>query len=141
MKMRVKIDDKSFDVEIDDLQSRPILAVVDGETLEVWPEEAAPAAGAESEGGSAEAAPMAATAPAPEAADLKKAVLAPIPGTIVAVLVKEGDSVKFGQELVTLEAMKMKNAIRATRDAKVAVVHVNVGDQVRHSQVLVEYAD
>ncbi len=140
MKMRVKIEDKSFEVEIEDLQSRPILATVEGETLEVWPEEASQAAGETS-------APVSLPSPQAEAAGVAgkpsnaNAVLAPIPGTIVAVLVKEGDQVKYGQEMVTLEAMKMKNAIRATRSAKIAAVRVGVGDQVRHSQVLLEYTD
>lgn len=65
----------------------------------------------------------------------------PLPGTVIAIKVRAGDEVKFGQELLTLEAMKMQNEIRANRDGKIAVVHVNVGDQVRHGQPLVEYAD
>ena len=141
MKMRVKIEDKFFDVEIEDLQSRPILATVDGETLEVWPDETTQAVSAGEGGEAATGAGLVAAGQAAEQVNPGKVVTAPIPGTIVAVLVKEGQSIKFGQELITLEAMKMKNAIRATRDGKVAVVRVTVGDQVRHSQVLIEYAD
>ncbi len=39
MKLRVRIDDQSYDVEVGDLNTRPILATVEGETFEVWPEE------------------------------------------------------------------------------------------------------
>jgi biotin carboxyl carrier protein len=49
--------------------------------------------------------------------------------------------VEYGQDLLTLEAMKMKNAIRATRAGTIAAVHVNVGDQVQHGQVLLEFTD
>ena len=66
---------------------------------------------------------------------------APIPGTIVAVLVKAGESVKTGQELCTLEAMKMKNAIRANRDGTVANVLVANGDSVKYGQPLVEFTE
>ncbi len=70
-----------------------------------------------------------------------KAVLAPIPGVIIAVSVKVGDSVSFGQELCILEAMKMKNVIRATRSGKIGAIHVAIGDQVKHSQMLMEFTD
>jgi biotin carboxyl carrier protein len=140
MKMRVTINDQEFDVEIADLKCRPIIATVDGQSFEVWPEGSAPAPAADL---SLDAAPVPQTAGSTPVtlANPAKAVTAPIPGTIVAVLVKEGQAVKFGQELLTLEAMKMKNAIKATREAKIGAIHVQVGDQVRHSQVLIEYAD
>jgi len=151
MKINVKIANQSFEVEIDDLQSRPIQATVDGETFEVWPEETAAAAEAPVHA----AAPVAASpapaakpapavirsaAPAMEPASGSNALLSPLPGTVIAIAVREGQDVKVGQELLTLEAMKMKNSIRANRDGKVVAIRVNVGDQVRHNQVLLEYA-
>jgi biotin carboxyl carrier protein len=68
-------------------------------------------------------------------------VTAPIPGVIISIAVKEGDIVKFGDEICVLEAMKMKNAIRANRAGKVAAICVTIGDQVRHGQTLIEYTD
>ena len=65
----------------------------------------------------------------------------PLPGVIVAVLVKPGDAVIRGQELCTLEAMKMKNAIRANREAVVEAVAVTVGEQVNHGQVLITFVE
>jgi biotin carboxyl carrier protein len=137
MKICVMIDDQSFEVEVGDLNARPILATVDGESFEVWPEE--------NKNGSQEAAQAAVPVPA-AAADIvteakPKAVLAPIPGVIIAVSVKVGDSISFGQELCTLEAMKMKNLIRASRSGKIGAIHVAVGDQVKHSQMLMEYTE
>lgn len=150
MKLNVKIKDQTFEVEIADLNARPILATVDGETFEVYPEEAAQpfvrAAAAPAPipaPAPAAAAPAVVSRPAAPAAPVNasKALSAPLPGTVVAVLVKEGSEVKFGQELLTIEAMKMKNAIRATRDGKIAAIYVKEGDSVRHGQPLLEYAD
>ncbi len=135
MKLRVKVDTQTFDVEVGDLKERPVLVTVEGDCFEVWPEEAitlpAPAAV------QSQATPVAAS----QVVDTAKSVFAPIPGVILSVMVKPGDPVVFGQELCVLEAMKMKNQIRANRAGTVAVVHVSPGEQVRHSQVLLEYAD
>lgn len=151
MKLRVKIDNQTFDVEIADPQARPVIAVVDGETFEVWPEAiqaAVPTAPAAPVVPVVPVAPVAPAVEAPKAApgpcapvDASKAVNAPIPGVIVAVLVKPGDKVKSGQELCTLEAMKMKNAIRSQREGTIGTIHVAVGDQVRHGQPLLEFTD
>lgn len=150
MKINVKIDNQSFEVEIGDLKSRPVLATIDGKTFEVWPEEAsasAPAAAAAPAPSAPAAKPAPSPAPAPrpaapvmEPSNVSNALLSPLPGTVTAIAVREGDEVKVGQELLTLEAMKMKNAIRSSRDGKIGAIRVNVGDQVRHNQVLIEYA-
>lgn len=141
MKLRVKIDGQLFEVELGDLQERPIKATLDGETFEVWPQEAA----SEAAGAASVAPPVsAAPAPAPVAAAPQpggaNSLLAPIPGVIVSIEVREGDPVEAGQPVMTLEAMKMKNIIRATRSGKVALLKVTVGETVRHNQPLLEYA-
>ncbi|HKK00295.1 MAG TPA: biotin/lipoyl-containing protein [Desulfotignum sp.] len=64
-------------------------------------------------------------------------ILAPMPGTIIDVMVSPGDAVVEGQELVILEAMKMENPIVATADGTVKEVAVNVDDKVATSQVMV----
>jgi biotin carboxyl carrier protein len=143
MKIRVKIDEQTYDVEVGDLNARPILATLEGETFEVWPaEESAELSPAAVEPGCEPtlAAPAPAAAGGP-AVDKSKSVQAPIPGVILSVAVKPGDTVKTGQELCLLEAMKMKNAIRANRDGKIANVLVASGETVRHGQVLMEFAD
>jgi len=139
MKLRVKIDDQMFDVEVNDLSSRPILASVDGETFEIWPEDAAAPEIAPVQAAPAQARPVAAAAEA--AVDKTKSVTAPITGVIISIAVKEGDVVKQGQELCVLEAMKMKNAIRAGRTGKIAAIRVAAGDHVKHGQALMDYAE
>ena len=98
---------------------------------------AAPAAAA------AVAAPKAAApAAAPKAAAKPVAagattVSAPMPGKISKILKKAGDTVKSGDVLIMLEAMKMQNEIMAPADGKVADVRVNEGQAVNTGDVLV----
>ena len=82
------------------------------------------------------AAPAASVAPAaapvaPAAAPAAgEQVTSPMPGSILAVKVSAGDSVKAGQVLVVLEAMKMENDIVAPRDGKVLQIAVQKGTTV-----------
>jgi len=152
MKYKVKLDDQSFEVEIDNLNARPILATVDGQTFEVWPEESVAVPAPAPSAPPATARPAAAPPPprptrrmAGEAAvspqQARKAIFAPIPGVIDSVAVHPGDAVTTGQEVCVLEAMKMKNIIRAPRAGEIAAVHVTVGQHVKHNDLLFEYAE
>lgn len=58
------------------------------------------------------------------------AVKSPLPGVILSIDCKVGDTVKKGQKLLVLEAMKMENTIPADRDGEVAEIKVNRGDSV-----------
>jgi glutaconyl-CoA/methylmalonyl-CoA decarboxylase subunit gamma len=140
MKLRVKIQNRTYEVEVGDLLSRPIKATIDGQVFEVWPEEAASQPAAVLPAAPAPAMP-APVAQAVQAAVSSGAVLAPIPGVIISINVKPGDTVEHGTTLCVLEAMKMKNAIRATRAGKIGAVQISVGETVRHNQVLIEFAD
>jgi acetyl/propionyl-CoA carboxylase alpha subunit len=68
------------------------------------------------------------------------AVIAPMPGKVVAVAVAQGDKVVRGQTLVTLEAMKMEHALTAAFDGVVEAVSVSVGAQVSEGVVLARLA-
>lgn len=61
-------------------------------------------------------------------------VLAPLPGTVVSVNVKEGDQVKKNQVLMVLEAMKMENEIVAENEGTVTAVHIAKGDALESGQ-------
>ncbi len=78
-----------------------------------------------------------AATPAPTAAPAgAEAVNAPMPGTILNVCVNVGDSVKAGDTVMILEAMKMENEIAAPRAGKIASVNVNKGATVESGVLL-----
>ena len=93
-------------------------------------------------GGSAVAAPAAAApvaaAPAPAAAPVADGtkVTAPMPGTILDIKVAVGDTVKSGQAICVLEAMKMENDVNAPCDGKVLSVNTTKGSAVETGAVL-----
>ena len=66
----------------------------------------------------------------PVASTTAGAVRTPLPGVILEISVKVGDTVKRGQKVAILEAMKMENVINADRDGKVTEIKVNKGDSV-----------
>lgn len=80
--------------------------------------------------------PVVASAPAPASGGGAGAVKSPLPGIIVAIGVNVGDTVKKGQTVATLEAMKMENAIPAPKDGTVASINVNEGDSVQEGQTI-----
>ena len=61
-------------------------------------------------------------------------VLAPLPGTVVSVSVKEGDQVKQNQALMVFEAMKMENELFAEQDGTIKSVLVSKGDKLESGQ-------
>ncbi|WP_286233764.1 biotin/lipoyl-containing protein, partial [Romboutsia ilealis] len=67
-------------------------------------------------------------------------ITAPMPGTITNILVKDGDSVKKGQVLAILEAMKMENEIVAPRDGAITVISVDKGQNVNPGDTLLQMA-
>jgi biotin carboxyl carrier protein len=60
-----------------------------------------------------------------------------MPGKVLAVMVAPGDHVDYGQQLLTLEAMKMAQSIRSPRAGSVVAVLVTAGDTVRQGQPMV----
>ena len=68
-------------------------------------------------------------------ADLK----APMPGLVLNVLVKNGDSIKKGDNLLVLEAMKMENIIKSPADLHVKMIRIKSGDKVEKGQVLINF--
>ncbi|MBN8207369.1 biotin/lipoyl-binding carrier protein [Bacillus sp. NTK071] len=65
-------------------------------------------------------------------------VKASMAGTVLNVMVAEGDSITSGQELVMLESMKMEIPIEGVEDGTVAEVSVSIGDFVNEGDVLVK---
>ncbi len=82
-------------------------------------------------------APKAAPKAAPKTVAAGETVKAPMPGTILSVAVKEGDTVKAGQAVCVLEAMKMENEIPASKDGKIVQILVQKGASVEVGAPLV----
>jgi biotin carboxyl carrier protein len=133
MKYVVKIADKSYEVEIEDINARPVIARVDGQEFKVVPEDkvqpAAPKEASEFKPGNL------------STGISTSELTAPLPGNVTEVFVKPGEYVEMGQVLLTIEAMKMKNSIRSTRAGTIAEVLVGAGQTVAHKQVLVKFVD
>ena len=67
--------------------------------------------------------------------------VAPMPGLVLNVLVKEGDEVKKGDHLITLEAMKMENILKAAHDGRIKKILVDKTDKVEKNQLLLLFDD
>ena len=83
-----------------------------------------------------------APAPAPKAAPAAAPaggtkITSPLPGSVIKVLVREGQAVKKGDTLLTLESMKMENAIMAECDGTVSKIAVTAGQNVMQDDLLV----
>jgi len=124
----VKINDKEYEVEVEKGKANLL------KTTTITAAPAAPVAATP-----AAAAPIAAAPAAPAAALAAGAtpVNAPMPGTILNVRVTAGQSVKAGEILVILEAMKMENEIVAPKDGVIAQVAVTKGATVDTGALLV----
>ena len=108
-KYRVNVNGTAYEVEIEEMNGAPAAA----------PVAAAPAA-----------------APVPAASGAGESITSPMPGNILAVNVAAGDTVKKGQVLMILEAMKMENEIMAPHDGKVTAVAVTKGAAVESGALL-----
>ena len=78
--------------------------------------------------------------PPKKAADTAKLVISPMPGLVVSLDVATGQSVRSGEQVAIIEAMKMQNIIRAERDGVVKEVLVVAGASVAADEVLIEFA-
>ena len=134
-------------MDIENTSARPIIAMVESERFEVWPENLNHlTAGSESStqpeaSRSAQAASQKGhTSPAGGSLS-GKTMTSPLPGTVTEVFVKSGDQVESGHVALVIEAMKMKNSIRTTRAGKISAVLVSAGETVTHKQPLIEFSE
>lgn len=153
MKYKVKVDNRLYEVELNDLHSQPIIALVNGEPIEVWLEsemgikpyfaqpELAYQIGRDSQKVASSQPAANATKATVKPSSNTQSITAPIPGVILSVLVKSGDEVTTGQPLCVLEAMKMKNTIRSPREGKIKAVKVQPGQAVQNKDILIEFSD
>ncbi len=131
-KLRITVEGKVYEVEVEVLGSKA----------------SAPAAAPAAAPAPVAAAPVAPAAPAPAPAPVAAApvaagagdVVCPLAATVVAVNVKEGQAVKAGDLLVTLEAMKMSTPINSDKSGTVSKIYVSAGQSVQEGQPLVAIA-
>jgi len=84
--------------------------------------------------------PAAPSQPSPTPQTGGKEIKAPLPGVIQDIVVKVGDSVKKGDTVIVLEAMKMANNISAECDGTITSINVNKGDSVMEGHTLLTIA-
>ncbi len=77
--------------------------------------------------------------PVKEASDMSRMLLSPMPGLLMKILVSEGDSVKAGQDLAVIEAMKMENTLTAAVDGTVSSIVATVGASLAVDDVIIEF--
>lgn len=157
--LKVRIGERWYAVEVDDLDANPVKVLVDGEPVEVdidrlppsdvgqsvaapvaenvvfaestTPDDELPAQAAQS----ALADPAEAPARPPQAV---REFRSPMAGVIMSVSVKKGDQVVTGDEICILEAMKMQQVLRADWSGIVDAVHVGPGHQIREGDLIAE---
>jgi methylmalonyl-CoA carboxyltransferase small subunit len=126
MKLKITIDNKNYEVDVEVAE----------------PEQAgAPPRFHQSVESSAARSIVAVAAPPVDATPVNegKVCRSPVSGIVAKVTAKEGQSLKVGDELLILEAMKMETQVTASAAGKVASVKVKAGDSVQAGQVLVEF--
>ncbi len=125
---KITVNGKAYDVQVEEngVVSTPVVAAPVAPVAATAP---APAP---------TPAPVAEPTPAPAAATAGEGeeITAPMPGTILKVLVSAGQSVKAGDAVVILEAMKMENEITSPVDGTVTAICVNQGDSVDAGKVI-----
>lgn len=154
---RVQLDGRLVDVTLDDHRDlahsaitpavtavpEPTIGqlVVAGGDVEAikagLPQPGTPAAPAAS--GAATGRPAPSAAPAGGGGGGRDKMTAPMPGVILSVDTTVGASVKRGESLMVLEAMKMKNELKAPKDGVVAEIYVAEGQQVKFGETLVRF--
>ncbi len=137
-----KINGAEYKCAVEEIEAGKTNVTVNGKvyTVETEAPKAAPVAKP-----AAAPAPKPAAAPAPKAEAPKPAaapaaglqVKSPLPGSVIKVLVSEGQAVKKGDTLLTLESMKMENAIMAEQDGTVKQIAVSAGQNVMQDDLLI----
>ena len=142
-----KINGAEYKCAVEEIEAGKTNVTVNGKvyTVETEAPKAAPKPAAPAPKAAAPAQNPAAAAPAPKAEAPKAAapaaggvqVKSPLPGSVIKVLVSEGQVVKKGDTLLTLESMKMENAIMAEQDGTVKQIAVSAGQNVMQDDLLI----
>ena len=142
-----KINGAEYKCAVEEIEAGKTKVTVNGKVYEVETEapKAAPVAAKPAAAPAPAPAPKPAAAPAAPKAEAKPAaapaaglqVKSPLPGSVIKVLVSEGQAVKKGDTRLTLESMKMENAIMAEADGTVKQIAVTPGQNVMQDDLLI----
>jgi biotin carboxyl carrier protein len=149
MKYKITVNNKTYEVEIENINARPVIAFVDGDRFEVMPENADQAEAGKESGETKNKVGKklfnpnqpSGVAHSPHQALSGDTQTAPLPGTVVEIFIKAGEKVEAGQVILVIEAMKMKNSIRSVFSGMVSEVLVSAGQSVAHKQALIKFAE
>ena len=129
---KYKINGNEYNVAVEELEGNKASVTVNGKTYQVEldrPAKPVVAKPVARPAGAPSAAPVAA-APAPRPTAGGAGIKAPLPGVILDIKVKVGDTVTKGQTVAILEAMKMENNINADREGQVVAINVEKGQSI-----------
>ena len=141
-----KINGAEYKCAVEEIEAGKTNVTVNGKVYTGETAAAAPKAAPAAKPAPAPAPKPAAAAPAAPKAEAKPAaapaaggvqVKSPLPGSVIKVLVSEGQAVKKGDTLLTLESMKMENAIMAEADGTVKQIAVTPGQNVMQDDLLI----
>ena len=133
-KFVVNVNGNNYEVEVEEVGGAPVsqpVTAAPAQPIAAPAPQAVPAPQA-----AAQVTPAAPAAPVSTGTEGAVKITAPMPGTILDIRVKPGDSVNKGTIIIILEAMKMENEILSPQDATVSSVNVTKGQQVNSGDIM-----
>ena len=139
-KLKVKVNDKWYTVEVPEIEGNPVRVLVDGDAIDVDIDCLEPLSIQSAEPNVELDSPPEVKALTSGKASESRTFYSPMPGLIVSVSVKEGDQVVTGDEICVLEAMKMQQALRADWSGIIKKLYVETAQHVREGDPIAELA-
>ena len=136
---RLKVGEREFTIDVQEQTADRYTVTVDGQSYEVMlaDDDSSPAVNIAPRAVAATEAPK----PAATASGNIGTLSAPMPGVILEVMVKAGDTIERGQPVAVLDAMKMHNTITSPRSGIVAEILVTAGQTVDHGEAILKYRE
>ena len=140
-RLRVRVGNNWYNVEVGDLDRSPVSVTVEGESFAVEVEGLPSQARVRPRRVRGETPGIMVPPPAsrvnPTSAD-GNVIRSPMPGRVISIMVRPGESVSVGQEVCVVEAMKMEQSIRSPQNGVVKEIRVQPMDSVRTNDPLIE---
>lgn len=134
-RLRLRIDEEWYEIEIGDTYQSPVEVVVDGEAFSIE-------IGAPSDGVMPKRRKQSPKAEMPglrgESKGDERSIRCPLPGKIVSISVEKGQLLEIGDEICMLESMKMEQSVRMSKPGKIKNIKVKKDQIINAGQTLVE---